>query len=222
MKPQDRAKFFYVAILCVAWISCGGERSGGDPAERGDGAVRVEEVAGDGGAAGDDDSGLTKDEDDSWHDPRLCDESGLEAEGARLDMEELFAADCTGDLPIAERQFEVLRDEDALRAALMQSAWHRHPSAEDEELPPVDFDEEVVLAAFAGQQGSCGSTFRISRVYEQEEQVEVVVMLGTHCTGDDARTFPYSFAKAPQVDKPYVFTLREKDCCAWERDDSEP
>lgn len=131
----------------------------------------------------------------------------------KLEIVPLFAEVCTGDIDRTEAGMEVIESEDSFEQALEETIWV-HTPAEARELPEVDFEQFVVLAAYSGFQPQCSGEFSISEAIEHEESVEVTVTRVQCAVGDDSVSWPYVFVMVPRLDKPYVFVEEavEGDC----------
>lgn len=76
--------------------------------------------------------------------------------------------------------------------------------------PPVDFNKQMILAAFRGSCGSTGYSVRISQATETDDRINAIVEYrnpGPEESEADIITYPFSMVSMRQSDKPVDFRI---------------
>ena len=83
-----------------------------------------------------------------------------------------------------------------------------HPSKSKPPVPEVDFEKEMIIAAFYGMHPSGGFTIAITEIVETDEKIRVVVKKRSPLGGASASfTCPLHVVKTPKSDKPVCFRV---------------
>jgi hypothetical protein len=108
---------------------------------------------------------------------------------------------------IKERKLVVIRTEKE-----WEEFWrlHKKPFLTEQQIPPVDFKHEMVIAVLSGEKRTGGYGIEITRVEENLEKGQLeVFFLETHPSPKSmviqALTQPYHIVKLKKVDVPLVF-----------------
>jgi len=108
---------------------------------------------------------------------------------------------------IKERKLVVIRTEKE-----WEEFWHLHKKAilPEQQVPPVDFNQQMVIAVLSGEKRTGGYGIEITRVEENLEKSQLeVFFLETHPSpksmATQALTQPYHIVKLKRVDIPVVF-----------------
>jgi hypothetical protein len=115
---------------------------------------------------------------------------------------------------IDDRQRLVIRDAEALRLFWANAITNRVPAPE---LPAVDFENEMVIAASMGRRGTGGYSIDIEQVKESGGELNVIVVEtspGAGCFLTQALTAPVIAVKIPKSDATVKFEERTvtQDC----------
>lgn len=105
---------------------------------------------------------------------------------------------------VAHPEQRVIRD-----PAEWERLWSRH--AGEKAAPEVDFEREMVVAAFAGEFRTGGYSIDIDRLERTDEGLVVHVVLerpGATCMTTQALTQPFQIARVPRVDGEVEFRVR--------------
>ena len=76
------------------------------------------------------------------------------------------------------------------------------------ELPEVDFDQQIIVAVFAGEKPSGGYTVKVDRILQTDEAVTVYVVEDSPEPEEMTITvisYPYQMVKMPYTDLPVDF-----------------
>lgn len=79
--------------------------------------------------------------------------------------------------------------------------------------PEVDFNDEMVIATFQGQQGSAGYDIEIEKVVVKNDQIEVLgkeIEPGKDCITAAVVTHPYHIIKLKKLAKNVIFNFKKE------------
>jgi len=84
-----------------------------------------------------------------------------------------------------------------------QQLWNIHNEGQNTRRPPVNFDDDIIIAIFTGQQPSGGYAVGISKMKKLDGNLYVTVTFKEPSPGDAvslALTQPYIFVSTPKID----------------------
>jgi len=108
---------------------------------------------------------------------------------------------------IVTQRFAVIRDEATFRLLWSEHTAGRSPAPP---VPPLDFSNEMVIAAFAGTKNTAGYTIKILGVASKDQRLEISLQMnqpGPDCMLSQVLTQPYVVAKTKKVSDPAHFNL---------------
>lgn len=124
------------------------------------------------------------------------------------------------DLNLSKR-FQVIQD-----FQVFEYLYQNHVKAlmiTQPDIPFVDFENEIVLAVFMGEQGSGQYYIKILSIKEYNDYIEVeleTIIPGNGCTVTEALTSPVDFVTIPKTDKKIIFKEYSKmtdiDSCIYD------
>jgi hypothetical protein len=132
-------------------------------------------------------------------------------EAASISISEIAKGQQCG---ITTQRFEVIRD-----SSSFTKLWRSHSDgfSPAPEQPVVDFDQNMVIAAFLGERNSGGHSIEITGVAELADSIAVNVkgtLPGAGCMLTMAVTQPYHVVTIPKSSKPaaFVTTVERANC----------
>ena len=106
---------------------------------------------------------------------------------------------------ISSERFGVFRDQDSFKAM-----WIEHHAAVSAEMPALDFQKYMVLGAFAGTKPSGGYNLEITKIEENQDYLEVMLLLTQpdyNCFVSSVLTQPYVIVATQVSDKLVKFKV---------------
>ncbi len=108
---------------------------------------------------------------------------------------------------INSQRFEVIRD-----AASLDALWREHTAVMDPPpaLPQIDFEHDMVIAAFMGQRGTGGYTVQISKLNPEGSALSAQITFtrpGADCLVTQAITQPYHIVVTPRQEHVISFQV---------------
>ena len=111
---------------------------------------------------------------------------------------------------ISGQRFETIRDKTALH-----SLWQQHGKGISPQpaMPEVDFNKDMVVAAYAGQKTTDGYQLNLVGLNRGKKQIDIRLSLtqpGPDCIVTQIMTQPYLLVKIAKSKKPVNFQLASK------------
>lgn len=106
---------------------------------------------------------------------------------------------------ILDERFVMFRDQDSFK-----SMWMEHHSASPAEMPALDFQNNMVIGAFAGSKPSGGYQLEITEIKEDQANLAVVLQLkqpDAGCMVSSVMTQPYVIALTKWSKLPVKFKV---------------